>query len=362
MNQLTKCSSGLLFREDFGDNIGLIWDLAPNKLERVELTDSSLKLLPGDDRLELTMPCPQQSGWVFQTHIKYSPRVATESGGFLLKSITDNVAECELKGDTRDLYSYLKIELDNNYVFSLKASKDGLSWRDFGNSKMLDGNKFGYYVTEYTQYDSLEIYNCSVYKGNFVTLTSLPSDVYVDIYDESDKKITNKFIIAYHKNHIVLDCTNILFPIPYLKFVVKNKIGDELMENYATNVYGGDTYSISHNVRFKIDGVDIDDDFYNLGLVDGIYSLHLLVVENLDAYELTNTTLSVEAFSSYNPGNIPVAIAEASSIDQTTSLEFKKEHKLTFKPYESKSFYIKIDRDTSLILTDSEYRFKITLL
>lgn len=362
MNQLTKCSSGLLFKEEFGENIGLVWDLAPNELGRIELTNDSLKILPGDSRLELTMPCPQQSGWVFQTHVKYSPRTTTESGGFLLKSITDNIAECELKGDNRDLYSYMKMELSNDYIFSLKASKDGTTWRDFGNSKMLDGNKFGYYLNEATQYDALEIYNCLVYKGNFITITNLPSNILVDVYDENGNRITNKFIIAYYDHHVVLDCTNVLFPISYFSITVKNMDGEEIFQWYATDVYGGDTYSISYNVKFTINGKNVDDDFYDMGTVAGIYGLYSLVITNLDGYDLINKTLSISAFSSYNPGNLPVTIAEATTIDQTTDLEFKKELKLSFKPYEAKSFYIKIDRDNTLVISDSEYRFKVLLL
>lgn len=358
---LTKSSTGLLYEEKFGENLSLLWDFVPNILSRVKLNKGSIEILPGEDRIEMLMPTPVDTGWVFQTHIHYAGRTATESCGFILKSITDNTAECELRGDTRELFDYLKMELDRESTFYLKASRDGLQWRDFGNSKMLDGNKFGYYISELTQHDPLILYDCVIYKNNFITVDDIPKGCTAIVYDKLGANITHKFILKHENGKLVLDGSNMLFPIEYLKIKFLDNEFNTIRESELENVYGGDVFDFSYNITVKIENETVDNNDHVLDTVMGPFKLYAVSIRNEESYDLKERTLKISASSAFNPGDIPVTIAETTSHDSMSNLDFNKQLKVTLKSYENKNFFIKIEKDQNLPLLDTEYKFKLTL-
>lgn len=362
MDQLTKSSSGLLYEEKFSENLSLIWDFVPNNLNRVSLKPSSIEILPGDERIEMLMPCPTGSAWACQTHISYAGRTSTESAGFILKSITDNVAECELKGDTSEMFDYLKMELDSESTFSLKASKDGLYWKDFGNSKMLDANKFGFYMNELTQHDPLILKSIVVCKNNFITVHDVPTDATVVVYDINDANITHRFIISKKNNKLVIDGSNMIFPIPYLKIKFLDKEFNELRVAELKDIYGGDTFDFSYDITFTIEGEELTNEDYSLDTVAGPFKLYAVQIMNNEDYDLADRTLKIEASSVFNPGDVPVTIAETTTLDNVTNLDFKKELVITLKAHENKNFYMKIEKTNNIPVLDSEYRFKISLV
>ena len=362
MSTLTKSSSGLLYEERFGSGISLLWDLVPNQLDRVKINQDSVEILPGDDRIELLMPTPAETGWVYQTHIKYDGRTSTESCGFILKSITDNIAECELRGDTRDMYDYLKVELNSDSILNLKASKNGTMWRDFGNSKMLDGYKFGYYMTALTQYDPLVLYDCVVYRNNFITIDGISKDLTSVVYDAQGANITHRFVITHENGKLILDGSNMLFPIPYLNIKFLDPSFNVIKDVVLKDVYGGDVFDFSFNVTVRIEKQEVLNNTHHLDTVVGPYKLYALSVTNEENYELTNRKLSIQAASSFNPGDLPVTIASTTSHDVVTNLDFKKSLDVSFLPNENKNFFIKIEKTMNMPLLDDEYRFKLTLI
>lgn len=359
---LAKASSGLLYEEKFGENLSLLWDFVPNITSRVKFNQDSVEILPGEDRIEMLMPTPVDEGWVFQTHIHYAGRTATESCGFILKSITDNVAECELRGDTRDLFDYLKMELDKESTFYLKASKDGVQWRDFGNSKMLDGNKFGYYINELTQYDPLILYDCIVYKNNFITIDDIPKECTAIIYDKLGANISHKFVVKQENGKLVLDGSNMLFPIDYLKIKFLDSDFNTVRESELENVYGGDVYDFSFNVSIKIENKELGNGEHQLETVMGPFKLYAMSILNEEPYDLKDRILKVSASSSFNPGDIPVTIAETTTHESMNNLDFKKSLNVTLKAHENKNFFIKIEKNQNLPMLDTEYKFKLTLM
>lgn len=362
MKELSKVSSGLLYEENFGEDLSLIWDFIPNNLNRVKIHQNSVEILPGEERIEMIMPTPVDIGWVYQTHIDYNGRTGSEACGFILKSITDNVAECELRGDTRDLFSYLKMELDLESVFNLKASKDGKTWRDFGNSKMFDSNKFGYYMTEMTQYDSLTIKDCIIYKSNFITINNISKDLNAVVYDSLGANITHKFVMTHKDGVLTLDGGNMLFPIDELVIKFLDADFNIVREAILKKVYGGDIYDFAFNVTVRIEREILDNDTHHLDTVVGAYKLYAVSITSEEAYILNKRHLKIEPASAFNPGDLPVTIAETSSHDNTNNLDFKKELEVTFKPYENKNFFIKIARTQGLTLLEQEYKFKLTLI
>lgn len=361
MDQLTKSSSGVLYEEKFGVDLSLLWDFVPNDFNRVKINTDSVEILPGAERIEMLMPCPADSGWVCQTHISYAGRTGTESAGFVLKSITDNVAECELKGDTRELYDYLKMELDSESTFSLRASTDGSYWRDFGNTKMYDSNKFGFYVNEGTQYDPLILKDILVCKTNFITVMDIPTEYMVIVYDANDANISHKLTIKKDGTKLIIDGSNMIFPIPQLKLALLDDSYQEVRTVLLENVYGGDVYEFSYDVTFKIEGNELTNETYELDIVSGPYKLYAVQITNNEDYDLVDRKLKIAAASVFNPGYIPVTIAETTTLDNVTNLQFKKELTVTLKSHENKNFYMRIEK-SSLPVIESEYRFKITLV
>ena len=107
--KLNKISTGHIFSEEFNGTMNPLWDIFPSDNNRITFAGDSIKILENTDKTELLIPCPKDSGYVFQTHIIYEPK-ESNNGGCIVKSITENYVECELSAESEPIYySYLKV-------------------------------------------------------------------------------------------------------------------------------------------------------------------------------------------------------------------------------------------------------------
>lgn len=356
MANIIKSSSGFLYSEDNWDDLSLLWDLSPNDPSRVALTSDSISLLPGAERTELLLTAPKDKGYVIQSQMEYMPSKDTEAAGSLFKSLTGSYIELEIRGDTGVSCQYSKIIIDEDYILDAKASADGVIWMNYGNTKMADMNKIGYYIESGENTDAIfKIKNCTMYKNNNVILNGFDRKNNMKLFDRNMNEITDTFYIKKKNSQMILDGTNLIYPIDYLKVQVSDRVtGDIYHEGVLTNVYGGDMYEYNYNVELYIDEVLLTNDMHDLGKV-GEEKSFILKITNKESYPLQEKILKVSNYTIYNPGYKITQISFESRNDYHDSL------KVSFGPGETRLFRLKISRDDSLTNIEDEYKFNIVL-
>lgn len=355
MANIIKSSSGFLYKEEDWDNLSLLWDLSPNLTDRVTTTSDSISLLQGSKRLELLIPSPGNREFVVQSKVDYMPTSATEAGGFVFKSITDSSIEFETRGDNAEYYKYSKLIVDADSVLNAIATNNGKIWVNYGNTKFIDMNKMGFYIGEDAINTPFVVEEFIMYKNNNVIINNFDRKNIVEIYDENDNEITDKFSIKKKNTQIYIDGTDLLFPIDFLKIKVLDRdTGALYHEGIIKDVYGGDIYEYSYDVEFYINEDLLTDEIYDLGTINR-YKNFSLKICNKERYSLENKSLRVGYYSPYNTGYKIAKIA----IDGSD--EYKDELQVSFTPGENRLFKLKIDNFENLSNLEDEYKFNIIL-
>ena len=341
MANITRANSGFIFLENFDQgDMSLLWTLSPNLKDRVVHNDGSITLLPGDKRMELLITMPNESGYVMQSSLKYFPTDEYESAGVTFRSITDSTVDLEIMGDTNDKISHSKMVVDDyNVLSALGSDSTGLNWREYGNTKIIDMNKIGYYIGEGALKDPIEIMQMILYKSNYITFNNLDRKNILRLYDSNDIEITDDFVIFRTNNSVKIDGTEILFPIDYLKVRSFDRDTGELRyEGEIENIYGGDVFEYNYNIDFFIDGSKLENDTYDLVTICQEKEFILKLV-NKEAYPILDRKLTVSWYSYLNPGYKSVTLSEVINGQDD---EFKKELDISLLAGESKNFKLKI--------------------
>lgn len=356
MANIIKASSGLLFQEEFKGDVSLLWDLNPNLPDRVTQNSDSISLLPGNKRLELLIPIPQESSYIMQSKIKYTPTTNADKAGITFKSVTDNYIDLQICGDDIINCAYTKMTVDDYGILTARVSNDGLVWSNYGNTKMTNTYNMGYYIDENSLNDKIDIYSCTVFKNDFVVLNNFDRLTYIKIFDENNNEVTDDFVIKKKNTKIILDCTDIIFPIKKITLRIYDRNTDALIhEGELLEIYGGDVYEYNYNLDFYINGTLLDDQEFNLGGIE-TEKIFNLTIENKEDYEIKDKTLSIEYYTLLNMGHRSVYITNESGESYSKAIKH-----INFAPGESKIFKLKILKDKTYPQIDENYKFNITL-
>jgi hypothetical protein len=354
MSSLAKSSSGLLFSEKFDGDISLLWDLSPNNQDRVVQNNDSISLLQGNEDIELLIPIPTENQYVVQSKIAYTPGSQDDKAGILLRSVTDSVVNFEVCGDDSIICTNMKTCIDEYGILYAYASSDnGTTWKNYGNTKLVNMNNLGFY--NYGKNKELKIYDCIMYKNNYVTFNNFDRTTYIKLF-QAGVEITNDFDIKKYNTRIVLDCIDKLFPLNNIEVKVYNRSDNkEIAAQVFNEIYGGDIYEFNYNLEFKINNDILDSEkMYDLGKIssDTIFNL---IVTNKEPYSIIGKSLKVTYHSLLNRAYEYVDIAEE------TSDKYYKSIEASFTPGESKIFKLKITKDVLYSEINSDYEFSIIL-
>lgn len=357
MANIIKANSGFIFSENFDtDDMSLLWTLSPNLKDRVVHNDDSITLLPGEERMELLITMPNETGYVMQSDLQYNPSDENEAAGITFRSITDSTVDLEVKGDTTHKVYHTKMTVDDNNILSATGSDNGgINWREYGNTKIIDMNKIGYYIAENTEKDSITISNMTLYKSNYISFNNFDRKNIIRIYDKNDTEITDDFVIFRTNNSVKIDGTELLFPIEYLKIRSFDRdTGDLRFEGEVNNVYGGDVYEYNYNINFFINDHKLENDIYSLGAINEEKEF-ILRIENKESYDILDRHLRVDWYSYLNPGYKAVSLADINSDD------FSNELNISLLAGESRNYKLKISKFKDYLNLEDNYNFKITL-
>lgn len=360
MANITRSNSGFIFLENFDSgDMSLLWTLSPNLKDRVVHNSDSISLLPGNERMELLITMPNESGYVMQSSLKYFPTDEHEAAGVTFRSITDSTVDLEVRGDTLHNTSIVKMSVDDYNVLSATGSDNGgINWREYGNTKIIDMNKIGFYIDGDTTKDNIEISEMVLYKSNYISFNNFDRKNIIRLYNRDDIEITDEFVIFRTNNSVKIDGTEMIFPIDYLKIRSFDRDTGELRyEGEVENIYGGDTFEYNYNIDFFVDGNKLENDIYDLGTICQEKEFVLKLV-NKEAYPLLDRKLTVSWYSYLNPGYKAVSLSEVINGQDD---EFKKELNISLLAGESKNFKMRVANFKSYLNLDDNYNFKITL-
>ena len=348
MANIIKSSSGFLYEEKFEGDMSLIWDISPSNNNYVEINSDKVSITPNGDRVELLIPSPSDNGYVFQSDIEFNPASDLDVAGVVMRSITDNYIELEICGDDNISTNAIKVDYSPGGVVSAKYINSNNEWVEAGNTRIYDINKIGFYA-EPSCTEKFSIYNLVMYRNNFITINNFTNDRYKIL--ENGVDITNKFRVKKYSNRLILDGSNIKFPMDLE--ISEYDENNKLTSTYSfTDVYGGDIFEYENDITFIINGDILNKDVYDLGPVDYIKE-HSLKIINNEAFDIKNKTLKVEAYTAFNEGYKQVSIYN----NETNTYE--NEINMDLSAGEAKEVKLKIERDRGFVTFDSDYKFKI---
>jgi hypothetical protein len=85
-------------------------------------------------------------------------------------------------------------------------------------------NSVGYYVGNGVDTDpAFSVKKCYMYKNNFVTINNFDRVNLIKLFDNTGAEITDNFTIKKKNSQIMIDGTNVIFPIDYLKVQVTDR-------------------------------------------------------------------------------------------------------------------------------------------
>ena len=334
MSEIIKSSSGLMFSEDFGSDISLLWDISPNEQDRVVQNSDSISLLHNSGRTKMLIPIPTDNNYVMQSKINFEPISENDKAGLTIDSLTDIHVDFEVCGDDTTNANYMKMCVDEYGILSAYASSDGERWTNYGNTKINNMNSIGFY-NESSDAD-MSIYNCIMYKNNYITINGFDRKNYIKVFDKGGNEITDDFFIRKYNSRIVIDGIYRIFPIDELTVNIYRIIDDELLSsNVLSNIYGGDIYEFKYDLEVKVNNATIDNnnELYDLGEIatDTIFEL---TITNKELFDMVGKTVRVSYYSFLNKAYKLVKIAPQNSdtfVDKIEGVDIKSGYSATFK-------------------------------
>ena len=354
MANIIKASSGLLFSEEFADDLSLVWSVSPNFPDRVVKNSDSISLLPGIERMELLIPAPDGTAYVLQSDTDYVPTVAADTGGITLRSVTDSTIDFEVVGDNTEVFKYSKAVIDNYNVLTALGSKDGVLWKEYGNTKVTNMNKIGFFIGANTTTDNLDINNCIIYKNNNIIFNNFDRRNIIKLFNSAGTEITSQFVFKRKNTQVQLDGTEVIYPLSYLTIRVYDRDTNALIhEGTVTNVYGGDIYEYNYNIDFYVNDILLTSDICDLGIIkDG--DVLELKVSNQEAYDVVDRKLSINYYTYLNPGYQSVDIAPDGTDNYAKELTG-----VTLTAGETKIYKLRIANYKTYLNLEDQYKFKI---
>lgn len=352
MAELEKVASGIIYNEDFSNGLSLLWDYSHDDItNRVVQNSDSISISPNNKRFELFIKTPSKDGYVYQTKVEYKPSDTSERAGLIFRSITENYAFVEINDELDEKYEFIKADFSDGSTLSVKAF-NGTDWVNVGNTTLADSNSIGMYMDKTSKKDNFKIFNCNIYKDNFIYINALDKSYIIKIFDKNGKDLSSDFYIRKMNNRAVIDGTNSIFPIDELRIDIIDSVSKEIITSkHIHDVFGGDVFTLNNDISVLLDGTVLNTSVYDLGEVD-TENVYTLTIKNNELYKI-NKNIKIKCENSFNGGDVPVFIS------RSVNKDFQKELTVDFNPLDSKDFYIKVVNDGKITSIEDKYKFKI---
>lgn len=274
------------------------------------------------------------------------------------------------------IYKYLKFNKVNN-TYAFYASPDGFNWITVGNVKYQHCGGIGLFLYATDNPDVIDKSHCifnyfCLYNSKFLSFSNIDLAYEFEIIDGNGNIIirsdvsTDIPIISRSKKLCLINTNTLPMPIlnPRIRIFEKDNYINTISEHeLGENIFGGDSFSLTHDIRVFIDNVEVDQmNLYDLGKFKGEQFIKLDIYNHED-YVLSNLTVKVIRYSEYYGGEEQVMIAK---YDEAESAELVYSKQVTIdqlNPTEGKSVFVKlVDKPIQdFYMTANAFRFKIII-
>lgn len=276
------------------------------------------------------------------------------------------------------LYRYIKFhKMKYKYVFY--ASADGINWIEVGNVKFASSGVIGFFLYGTTDQDIIDhshfnIKSFTLYEGKYLTVDGINRAYEIEIYDGDGNILlrtdNNAYLHLFSRSNTRLLVNTTTLPIPlrnatlriFPKYDYDNTIG---RYDLGPEVYGGDGFSLEHNVKIFINNEFISPyTLYDLGtFFHNSYHIEA-AIQNCEDYALKDLKIRVIKYSEYYGGEEEVMVALQDDNLIGNELDYAKEIVIdNLNPTDSKKFNIKLDDKVlqGAYKPANLYRFKIVI-
>lgn len=355
---ISRVSNGLILKDDFNNSFNPMWDIFPNDTSRVLFKEDSIVLLPENNSpTEMLIPCPGGK-FIMQTEIEYNPVVESDAAGVVIKSVTDCNVEARFSYEEGVIneYKFVKFTHDDGYVVNLRASKDGITWEDFGNSKLYDGNYVGYFVDG--EQAGFEIKNCFICRDKYLVIQGIKEGDVVNLLNSNNEDIIETLNLDYiiKGDKFMLDISNQVWPIKDIRLVINfGKSNGSI--HHIGDLYGGDVFSFEPELLFSVDETNETPKGFDLGEVYGLARNYTLRVYN-NGTEHKTGKLVIDAISTYEQGHHMAYIYPYDSDFDTKS----KELEVSIGPGQEFVCIVRIVKESKYVTIDGEFSFNVVFM
>lgn len=424
MANLIKTANGLLFYDDFSQR-SLVWTLSPSYAKNVvEFGDKGLQLKHSDNYCIYTMVEPENEDFSCIVQLDHIPYNENDVAGIIILSNNKEYAECQSymatepseleNGDkyyqsvidaientvddylnssntttpstvqqvqtipfTDTLYKYIKFnKMKYKYVFY--ASSDGINWIEIGNVSFDDSSVVGFFIYSTTDQDVIQNSHCyfnnfALYKSKYFVFEGIDRLNEIEMYDGDGNTVfktdTIDFLSKVSRWSKTCSVSTNMLTLPIrdakIRIYPRGKYEETIAEYELGDVWGGDEFTITRDVKVFIDGQQINtNEIYDLGtFYRGSYFIKL-VIENSDNEAISDMKIKVIKYSEYYGGEEAVGIALYDENEPNSTTEYGKQVDIELlQPSESRTIMIKlVDRPVhDFYMTANNYRFKIVI-
>lgn len=275
------------------------------------------------------------------------------------------------------LYKYIRFN-KNGYKYVFYASPDRNTWIEIGNVSFEDGGVIGFFLYAADTKEMIEHSHCyfksfTLYKSRYLSINGIIRKYDLEILDENLNSIVRTDSIQYmhminrSNKTCLINTTTLSIPVKNAKLRVYSKTNYEttIALYYLGDVYGGDEYTLTHNIGCYINNKKVNpNELYNLGIFyRGSYYIKMHV-QNEDEDAIYQLKLKVIQYSEYYSGEQEISLALCQENQIESELEYKKELIIDeILPSEGKTIFLKlIDRPVQgFYKVANDYRFKILM-
>ena len=392
MSNLTKSTNGLLFYDDFSEKT-LMWTVSPsNASNALEFGENGLRIKHSEKYVIYTLVEPEVEEYSCIIQLDHVPFNYEDIAGIIVMSSNKEYAECqsflatepsEITNPSNALsdfvdvqYKYIKF-IKTKYKYVFYASADSYEWIEVGNATFDRSATIGFFVYSSDNQDVIDNSHCyfnnfALYASKYICINGIERKSEIEMLDENNALIFRtdsglyKNMISRSNKTCMVNTNTLPMPIKNAKIRVyaKNNYSQTISEYNLGDIYGGDEYTITQDIRIHINNKEINSgELYDLGsFYSGSYFVKF-AVHNHDE-DIASVKVKVIGYSEYYSGEENIELALYDENKPQSSLEYKKELVIeNIKPSEGRILLMRLsDRPVpDFYKTANSYRFKIII-
>jgi hypothetical protein len=369
MGIVTRKSSGFIYEDDFTLN-GLDdrWEVSPNDLSRITLSNSKLTLLHGDTPVYVFFnPLSSIKNFVLDVKNNYNPTILEDLGGLIVfgdENYFINVEEYydAVKGIT-NAYQWLRL-IRQDRLYTAYWSNDGVEWNIIGSQSLeLEQPKIGIYLLG-EEGQPLEVEYVRVFTSTRIVVENLQGGAVVDLI-KNDNTVIDSKTCRSNSSRVIFDSYDYDYPING-KFSITNG-NNTIMPIEFFDIWRGDIYKYELSVDLYYEKEESNFIKLNEDIEQFLGHINTSGADYKDVRfmakpSLVSGTVKMRGRTAQHITNQYINLVKLSLDDNGTPVNFTNEIPLTDVPNTGLIFWVRLFRNTFIVTRlDSEVYFGLEI-